>query len=59
MKQASQPRTVAKQARPVPAVSPKAPKPAQKDWSVRLELRLPHRIGQPLGCDTACDGSGA
>lgn len=29
-----------------------------KSWSVKVELRLPHKIGQPLGSNSS-DGCGA
>ena len=29
-----------------------------KPWSVKLEIRLPHKIGQPLGSSSS-DGGGA
>jgi len=34
-----------------------APAPV-KSWSVKVEVRLPHKIGQPLGSSSS-DGSGA
>jgi hypothetical protein len=31
----------------------------KKDWSVEVKLRLPHKIGQPLGAgSSASDGGG-
>ncbi len=29
---------------------------AQKPWSVKLEVRLPHKIGQPLGSSSSDGG---
>jgi hypothetical protein len=31
--------------------------PAGKDWSVKVEVRLPHKIGQPLGSSASDGGS--
>ena len=32
-------------------------KPERKDWSLKLEVRLPHKLGQPLGSSASDGGS--
>jgi hypothetical protein len=41
----------AQQAAAVKAISPTA-----KDWTVKVAIRLPHKIGQPLGSSSGDGG---
>jgi hypothetical protein len=56
MKQLRQRASAAKPASTQRSASVKAAGPVSKDWSIKVEVRLPHKIGLPLG-SSASDGS--
>jgi hypothetical protein len=58
MKQARQRSSTPRASRPAQTTEAEQSKSVQKDWTVRVDVRLPHKIGQPLGSSTACDGGG-
>jgi hypothetical protein len=34
-----------------PAATPSTPRGPRREWSIRLDLRPPHKSTVPLGCD--------
>ncbi len=37
---------------------PSPARKAKKEWSLKLRVRLPHKIGRPLGNGSGSDGGG-
>jgi hypothetical protein len=57
MTQARQPKTAVKATPAKQSAAAASAKTGQKDWSVKVEVRLPHKIGQPLGSSSSDGGS--